>query len=66
MPDESEYELTIEHLYPDLNPEQQVEAEKNLLGYMQAVWKVYERRFRIKDTDDFSQVMDRITPTDEE
>jgi len=58
--------LTIQDLYPGLTPEQQAEAEKNLLGYMRAVWKVYKRRFHIKDTDSLSQAMDRILPLDEE
>jgi len=66
MPDEPEHRLTIKCLYPDLTPEQQQEAEKNLLGYIQTVWKVYQRRFHIKETEEFSQAMDRILPTDEE
>jgi hypothetical protein len=65
MPEEPEQNLSIKDLYPDLTPKQQAEAEKNLLGYMQVVWKVYKHRFHIKDTDEFSQTMDRILPTDE-
>ena len=36
-------EITISDLYPNLTPEEQAEAEFNLLGYLDVVRRIFER-----------------------
>jgi hypothetical protein len=40
---EDNQDITIQDLYPELTPEQQEEAECNLLGYLDLVRRIYER-----------------------
>jgi hypothetical protein len=35
--------ITIQDLYPDLTPEEQAEAERNLLAYLDVVRRIFER-----------------------
>jgi hypothetical protein len=58
--------LTLQDLYPDLTPEQQAEAERNLKAYMQMVGAIYSRRFRVSDTKIFNQAIDAFLPEDKE
>ncbi len=38
-----EKEITIAGLYPNLTPDEQAEAEFNLLGYLDVVRRIFER-----------------------
>jgi hypothetical protein len=44
---------TIEDLYPDLSPEDQEEAERNLKAYAALVWRIYNRHKQEGTLDDF-------------
>lgn len=35
--------ITIADLYPNLSPQEQVEAEYNLKQYLSLVWRIYQR-----------------------
>jgi hypothetical protein len=35
--------LTIRDLYPEMNDTQLAEAEQNLRGYVQVIWRIYKR-----------------------
>lgn len=43
MPGNEELEITIADLYPELSPDEQAEAEFNLLGYLDVVRRIFER-----------------------
>ncbi len=36
-------DITIQDLYPDLTPEQQEEAEENLVRYLELIKRIYDR-----------------------
>jgi hypothetical protein len=44
-------------LYPDLSPEEQAEAEKNLKAYVGVVWKIYNR---LKDEGKLGEVKNSL------
>jgi hypothetical protein len=48
VPNESKKSLTIADLYPDLSPEEQIEAEYNLKQYVALIWRIYRRIKREK------------------
>ncbi len=56
---DDDQEITIQDLYPELTPEQQAEAEHNLLGYLDVVRRIYERLEREGKLDDLAEVIAR-------
>lgn len=40
--DNSEKEITIQDLYPELSPEEQEEAAERLREYIRIVWRIFE------------------------
>ncbi len=43
MPKKPHKPPTIQDLYPDLSPEEQIEAEYNLKRYVNLCWRIYNR-----------------------
>lgn len=56
---DDEKEITIQDLYPDLTPEQQEEAEFNLLGYLDVVKRIYERLEAEGKLEDLAEALAR-------
>jgi hypothetical protein len=48
--------ITIEELYPELNPQQQAEAEFFLLRYLEIVRRIFERENNLTGKDDSARV----------
>lgn len=56
---DDEKQITIQDLYPEITPEQQEEAERKLLGYLDVVTQIYERLEREGKLDDLTEVLAR-------
>jgi hypothetical protein len=58
--------VTIQDLYPELSPEEQEEAHRQLQAYLKVVWRIYKRQHNIPDDDPFSKTMDHFFSEDDE
>lgn len=59
-------DITTQDLYPDLNPEQQAEAEYNLLGYLDIVRRIYKRLEEEGKLEELAEVLSREKRSDNE
>jgi len=56
---DDDQDVTIQDLYPELTLEQQEEAERNLLGYLDVVRRIYERLESEGRLDKLTEVLAR-------
>ncbi|MEJ7862397.1 MAG: hypothetical protein WKF90_12275 [Pyrinomonadaceae bacterium] len=56
---DDDQDVTIQDLYPELTPEQQEEAERNLLGYLDVVRRIYERLESEGRLDELAETLSR-------
>jgi polysaccharide pyruvyl transferase WcaK-like protein len=58
----AKHKIDLGELYPDLSPEEQERAARNLERYIYVCWKIYQRRSGISDDDSFAQAMNNMAP----